>query len=531
MRYFNTYGPVNTAEHYVVPRSELGAAIVEQIVEGKYFTIFAPRQMGKTTLLRDLAVLLRHIPDMLPIVLNFEAFEGWTVEQFLQGFMLDLQRGLKDLFIQRASGYPDNVKQIFARSDSTNFFELRELFVELHAALGGDRLVLIIDEFDGTPQAAISPLLQTWRQIYLNKQPPRPIHSVVLVGLQNIATLNLGRSSPFNIARQARLVGFTLAEVTDLFAQYTAESGQTFAPGVIEEITYQTAGHPFLVSRLGALLSEEIALDRSQPVNEGDLTRAINLLQRERNYNFESLIRKANPLREEVLNILFGAERAFNQNDPLVHDLYMHGVISETAKGFCQIANPIYSAVLLAAFRSPHLSIQGAMLVNGYDFRPHVVNGQLQIPVLLARFREFMERRGREAFKISETPQEATGQYMLMAYLDVVVRQVGGDLFSEVHSGEGRLDLIIVHKGHRYVVETKIWRGPVAFEEGLTQLTDYLEQEGQGEGYYVVFHARPRVYGKLPFDKLEFVEQHSGKNLHVFVVRLGKLFDELDEAT
>lgn len=121
------------------------------------------------------------------------------------------------------------------------------------------------------------------------------LHSVVLVGLQNIATLNMGRSSPFNIARQARLAGFTLDEVRDLFAQYSAESGQGFAPGVIEEIVYQTAGHPFLVNRLGALLSEEIATDRNQPINESDLQRAISRLVRERNYNFESLIRNANP--------------------------------------------------------------------------------------------------------------------------------------------------------------------------------------------------------------------------------------------
>jgi energy-coupling factor transporter ATP-binding protein EcfA2 len=531
MRYFNTHGPVNTVEHYVVPRTDLVAEIAAQIEEGKYFTIFAPRQMGKTTLLRDLAVVLRQATDMLPIVLNFEAFEGWTVEEFLQGLTLDLQRGLEDFLAQRTSGYSAAVKQIFDRGAPVNFFELRELLLQLHEAIADYRIVLIIDEFDGTPQAAISSLLQTWRQIYLNQQPPRSIHSVVLVGLQNIATLNFGRSSPFNIARQARLVGFTVAEVQDLFAQYTAESGQTFAPGVIAEIHSQTAGHPFLVNRLGALLTEELVTDRSQPIQESDLTHAIKLLVRERNYNFESLIRNANPRREEVLNILFGAERAFNQNDPLVHDLYMHGVISETAKGFCQIANPIYSAVLLAAFRSPHLSIQGAMLVNGYDFRPNVVNGQLQIPILLSRFREFMERRGREAFKISETPQEATGQYMLMAYLDVVVRQVGGDLFSEVYSGEGRLDLIIVHKGQRFVVETKIWRGPVAYDEGLTQLTDYLAREGQAEGYYVVFHARPRIYGKLPFAKLEFVQQHNQKTIHVFVVRLGKLFDETEEST
>ena len=66
-------------------------------------------------------------------------------------------------------------------------------------------------------------------------------------------------------------------------------------------------------------------------------------------------------------------------------------------------------------------------------------------------------------------PQEASGQYLLMAYLDIVVRQVGGDQFSEVNSGEGRLDLIVVHKGLRHIIETKIWRGQALYEEAIAQ--------------------------------------------------------------
>lgn len=123
-------------------------------------------------------------------------------------------------------------------------------------------------------------------------------------------------------------------------------------------------------------------------------------------------------------------------------------------------------------------------------------------------------------------PQEATGQYLLMAYLDIVVRQIGGAHFTEVNSGEGRLDLVVVHHGRRYIVETKIWRGPALYDEGLTQLADYLESEGQTTGYYVLFHARPQVYGKLPDEALEYTTQIAGKTIYVYLVRLGHLFEE-----
>jgi hypothetical protein len=167
------------------------------------------------------------------------------------------------------------------------------------------------------------------------------------------------------------------------------------------------------------------------------------------------------------------------------------------------------------------VGLQTALLVNGYDFRTHVVDGQLQMATLLSRFREFVERRGREAFKVTDLPQEATGQYLLMVYLDLIVRQLGGDLFTEVDSGDGRLDLIVVYRGQRYIIETKIWRGPVEFDNGLAQLAAYLTTEGETRGYYVVFHARPNVYGQLAQEELEFQKTQADKVIDVYLVRLG----------
>ncbi len=527
-RYFNTHGPVNEEEHYVVSRQALVAELAAQIAEGHYFTIYAPRQMGKTTLLRRLAATLRAHPAMLPLVLSFEAFEAWPLSDFLQGFALDLGRALQTALQERNEPAVDTIRQIFTATLPTSFFALRELFVQLHEALPNQQLVLIIDEFDSTPHSALSPLLQMWRQIYLTGAA-RSLHSVVLVGLQNIATLNLGRSSPFNIARQVELSSFTVAEVADLLNQYTTETGQPFTANAQATLYTETEGHPFLVNRLAAILTEEMALNRTQPITEAELIIARDRLIEESNYNFEALLRRANEHRTELINMLFGGIYPFNRNDPLVRTLQMDGIIARNAEGNCRIANPIYGRVLLAAFRSPQFNVQGAMLVNGYDFRTHIVNGELQMGLLLTRFRQFIERRGREAFKITPMPQEATGQYLLMAYLDNAVRQVGGDLFTEIDSGNGRLDLIVTHHGRRYIVETKVWHGPKKFDEGLEQLESYLEQEGERVGYYVVFHARPRVYGKLSYPELEFTLQRPKATIYVYLVRLGPLFDENED--
>ncbi|KHD08586.1 hypothetical protein PN36_22590 [Candidatus Thiomargarita nelsonii] len=49
MREFNTSGPCNPALHYTVMREALIAEGKEKVRKGRYFTLFAPRQTGKTT--------------------------------------------------------------------------------------------------------------------------------------------------------------------------------------------------------------------------------------------------------------------------------------------------------------------------------------------------------------------------------------------------------------------------------------------------------------------------------------------------
>ncbi len=522
MRYFNTYGPIDPAKHFFVPRTALLDELLAQIAEGHYFTIFAPRQMGKTTLLRQLRDTLAKDETYLPVLLDFEGLEELPVSEFLQAFHWDFGQRLLRLVEKKIPAQSAVLERLLDDKPPTSFFTLRRLFEAAHRLLPNQQIVLIIDEFDSIPQSAISDLLQTWRAIYLNSDPPRSLHSIALIGIQNIAALNLGRSSPFNIARQIRLPDFSLDEVRDLLAQYTAETGQNFTTPAVEEIYTQSAGQPFLVNRLAAITTEEVVRVRSESITRPHVQSARDQLVRESNYNFETVQRHAAVYQEEVLRILFGGIYPFTRNSSVVKTLEMYGIISETAEGNCQVANPIYERVLIDHFTPFEIGLSADILVNGHDFRPYAVDGALQMKTILSHFREFVERRGREAFKVTDMPQEATGQYLLSAYLDVLMRQVGSETFVEVPSGPGRLDLIVVYQGRRYVVETKIWRGKAEFDKGVQQLATYLETEGTEEGYFVVFHARPNVYGKLPGEQLEFTLTTAGKTIHVYLVRIGE---------
>jgi len=92
--------------------------------------------------------------------------------------------------------------------------------------------------------------------------------------------------------------------------------------------------------------------------------------------------------------------------------------------------------------------------------------------------------------QIPDTPHEYVGQYLLFAYLDQFVRIVGGNMYLEVQTGRGRMDLLILHNARKYIVETKIWEADLLYEAGKKQLVKYLSIENANEGYYVVFDHR-----------------------------------------
>jgi len=121
-------------------------------------------------------------------------------------------------------------------------------------------------------------------------------------------------------------------------------------------------------------------------------------------------------------------------------------------------------------------------------------DGRINMRSLLANFRDFISRAGYRILQVPETPQEFVGQYLLFAYLEQFVRQVRGFMYVEVSSGRGRMDLIILHKEEKYIVETKIWEGKSLYKMGKDQLVKYLKLEEVNEGYYVVFDHRQKPH-------------------------------------
>ena len=517
MRRFGTQGPVNPQEHYVVSRTEKITDYINRVEQGKYIVLFAPRQTGKTTFFQEaLAALIagaasvKHAIDYFPIQLNFDVYKNTSIADFYDNLYQDICEQIENTFHRRSETLPEVLSQLLADTKLTNHHAMRRFFRHLERLLTPQKFVLIIDEFDGIPQAALSDFLHTLRHIYIAGKPRCP-HSIGIIGVQSIAQLNYDRSiSPFNIQDEFHLPNFTLEQVHELLGQYTNEVGQPFTPEVIASIHKQTAGQPVLVNRFAQILTEELDIPKSEPITMSHFSKAHAQLLHERNTNIEHLttnIRK-NPRFESVLMRIMARDEGvdFNMDDDVISELAMYGVIKRARDGMCEILNPIYLYRIMRTFKPTVNGLEHQYLPGGTDeeFLNYITPAaQIDMEALLDNFRDFIARAGFKILQVPDTPQESVGRHLLLAYLDHFVKIIGGFMHIEVQTGRGRMDIIITYNQQKYIIETKIWRGDRRYQAGKKQLAVYLKSERTMEGYYIVFDHREEPEPRVETETIE----------------------------
>ncbi len=512
MRQFGTQGPVNPKDNYVVARSEELADFINRVKQGRYIVLFAPRQTGKTTFFQDaLKALINEGEHYFPIQLNFEEYEEITHADFYDSLCREICKEIQKVFRERCETLSQEFRDFLDNALMTNHISMREFFERFATLVENQRVVLIIDEFDGIPQAALNGFLRSLRRIYLTGREVRSPYSVGIVGVKNITQLNYDRSiSPFNIQDEFTLPNFSLEQVSELFAQYTDEVGQQFAPKVVEIIHKQTAGQPFLVNRFAQILTEELDIPKTETIQMSAFSGAYEQLLMERNTNIEHLITniRRDPRFERVLMRIafYGSKVDFTLHNETVSELATYGVIAEGKDRMCKILNPIYLHCIIQALKP---------LINGLedeyfsedgpaDFSEYITpTGQLQMQTLIENFKDFIGRAGYRILQVPDTPKEFVGQYLLFTYLDEFVRIVGATMYLEVPTGRGRADLVISHSGQTYIVETKVWRSERGYEAGKRQLAAYLKVAGATDGYYVVFDYRENSERRVETDMVD----------------------------
>ena len=519
-KYFETQGPVDAAVNYVVSRKAELADFIARVKRGRYIVMFAPRQTGKTTFFHAaLATLRTQEPTYFPIALNFEEYEGLPAADFYEGLREDMLEAIETTFQQCRREPSEALSQFLAGAQLTNHISMRRFFSHLARLLTPQRVVLLIDEFDGIPTEAVMGFLHSLRRVYVSEtRDSRCPYSVCIVGVKNVAQLNYDRTiSPFNIQEEFHLPNFTLAQVQELLGQYTAEVGQPFEPEVIETLHRQTGGQPVLVSRLAQLLTQELGIPRDTPISLEHFATAHQRILREPHTNIQHLItniRRDRRFERLLLKIAsYDEGEDFNLDNERISELATYGVIAEDKDGMCQIANPIYLYRILRTFKPLSNGLEQAYAPEDAGLQTYLTaDGYIRMDLLLDNFRDFIARVGFRILEVPETPQEYVGQLLLFAYLEQFVKQLGGLLSLEVQTGRGRLDLLVFHRGRKYIVETKIWQGAASYAAGKRQLAKYLTLERATEGYYLVFDYRQKPEPRVETEELD------GRTLRSYVI-------------
>jgi len=511
MRRFGTQGRVYPDRHYVVPRTEEIADFITRVKEGRYTVLFAPRQTGKTTFFRmALDALTTEDPTYFPIQLDFQVMRNGSPPIFYDRLFQLIRRQIEYVFEKNEIKQNEDLTQFLEDAQLSDHFSMLAFFEELEILLGNKKVVLLIDEFDGIPQTVVSDFLYTLRQIYLSDELQCP-HSVGIVGVKSISQLNYDRSvSPFNIQDEFRLPNFTLQQVQELLSQYTDEVGQDFAPEVIASIHKQTAGQPVLVNRFAQILTEEMDIPKTETITLIHFSEAHMQLLRGRNTNIQHLTTnvRRDPRFESMLMKIMAREESvdFNLDDDIISELATYGVIKEAVDGRCEIVNPIYLYRIIRTFKPTFNGLENEYLSEEKDecFLDYLTpKGQIDMVSLLDNFRDFIARVGFRILQVPDKPQEYVGQHLLYAYLEQFIRSVGGNMYLEVQTGRGRMDMLLMHNQRKYIVETKIWEGSNRYAAGKKQLAAYMELEGTMQGYYVVFDHRENPEPKVETETVD----------------------------
>jgi hypothetical protein len=399
---------------------------------------------------------------------------------------------------------------------------LRDLLIRW--AQGSPRpVVLFLDEIDALLDSVLVSVLRQLRSGY----PERPRNfpqSVALIGLRDVRDYrlqarpdaeSLGTASPFNIKVESlTLRNFTAEEVTELYEQHTAETGQVFTAEAKSLAFALTGGQPWLVNALARQAVEVLEPAPALPVTAHIIENAKEILILRRDTHLDSLIHRLREprIRRVIEPILAGealSPEVMNDDIQLVEDL---GLVASTPAGL-QIANPIYREVIPRALTSV---LEKGMSVPRSSYA--APDGTLRFGLLLDDFRAFWCENA-EAYLAQAPYSEAAAQLVFMAFLQKVVNG-GGFIDREYSVGRGRLDLCVrwPHPGgvERWAVELKVWRDrrPDLLAEGLSQLSGYLARLDLDRGTLILFDARSAA-APLP-DRCALQEmEHDGRQIAV----------------
>lgn len=519
MRRFHSYGPVDCAEHFCVPRKEIVQGCTEQLIGnpekgGHYFTLWAPRQTGKTWLMRQVKKEIeKRYPDRFLIGM-----------MSMQGVILESKDDENELL----KWFPDLMRDsLNVKPDVPNDWKTWTTYFHRKEGLFEKPVILFIDEFDSLPPGATDRLVTLFRDMYL-KRESYLLHGLALIGVRAVLGVDSLRGSPFNIQRSLHVPNFTEEEVEDLFSQYQEESRQKVDSEVAAKVFDSTRGQPGLVCWFGELLTEKYnpGQDKtvSLPVWKTVYRKACHV---EWNNTVLNLVKKA---RQEympyILEIFGNPEIPFSLRNEWCSWLYLNGIIDYTEatdkggipRDVCRFSSPfvqdcLYDALAsdLIGERLPILALEPLDdLADVFDDSAGS-SAELNLPALLERYKAYLKRlkaKGLNPWK--EQPRRADlniTEYAGHFHLYFWLQNAAGRrcvISPEFPTGNGRVDLHLKCGTKKGIIEVKSFTNLSELESAKDQAGGYAATLGMNYVTIALF---------VPVEDENILEKLSGRTV------------------
>jgi hypothetical protein len=502
------------------PRLPEARPLIEQ---GRYFVVHAPRQTGKTTTLSALAEELTAAGKHVALLVSCERAEAAGDDYAAAELqLLDALRTEAKVVRRLATEWLPPDPWPYAEPGSRLYNALQDWAVTCPLPL-----VLFFDEIDALRGQSLISVLRQLRDGFRGRAHAFP-SSIVLCGLRDVRDYRMasgadpermGTASPFNVKVASLRIGdFTRDQVTELYLQHTADTGQKFTPEALDLAWDYSQGQPWLTNALAYEITSRMGVKPAEPITAEHVEAAKERLVLSRETHLDSLVARLNePLvRRFVEPLIDGAliarDPAYDDDLSYVRDL---GLIAQGAP--VAIANPIYKEIII---RELGAHARDSVLADPRGFV--LPDGRLDFRMMLEEFAGWWRQHGEFLVK-GEAYHEVAPQLIFMAFLTRIVNG-GGFVDCEYGVGRGRVD-ILVRKPYtddngkramqREAVEVKVRRAKTGdpLAEGLDQLDGYLSRLGLDTGTLLIFDRRPSAVKKQPEPKFSAERTPAGREI------------------
>jgi hypothetical protein len=492
-RFFNVAGPCVPKKHYILdPFRGVDRDLMDLIDDEQYFVIHAARQSGKTTLLQALVHQINAQGEYHALYCSLETASVFTDPE--KGIPAIVKR-MKSAFAEH--GLPDGFA---ANADYDDVANVLRLSLTIYCRTLNKPLVIFFDEADSLTNDTLINFLRQLRDGYVNKAIAPFVHSIALVGMRNLRDYKarlrpdsetLGSSSPFNIVTKSiNLRNFTKAEVAELYAQHTADTGQTFDSDVVDYAFEQTQGQPWLANAIAReCVMEILKKDYSKPITRDLAELAIQNLVIARGTHFDSLMErlKESRIRKVIEPLILGEEVVDRGSDDYLYTRDL-GLIRDD-RGKTEPANPIYAELIIRALSwNVRDSIRDTH--EDYVMPRYLKDGKIDMDFLIRDFQSYWRENSEIWNKRYETDlyqyNEAAPHLVMHAFLRRVMNG-NGHVVSEMALGTKRADLCVIHKEQKYPVELKLLQSMRSLDHSQKQLLTYMDKVGSNVGWLVIF--------------------------------------------